>query len=231
MRCDHGRSRRTTDERSRFGDRRLRPRAQGSCYAGVMPARSAVLSSRLVAALLLATSAAASAFSSGSIVCEVNALPFVPMASVVAPVPPPQWRLEAERDYWYPGQVQRFRIVHTDPARRARGVLLWVKGNSFGTPVGAGSFADTVPSSLWQFVAAVPPEDCGQWAVTHETAAAKEQSLLVYTWRAPAEALGNLVARAFIIDDCAPAAGGCRGAQALTAFVPLRETLYADGFE
>ncbi len=174
---------------------------------------------------------AAAAFSSGAIVCEVNQLPFVPMASVVAPVPPPQWRLVAARDYWYPGQVQVLRLVHDDPARRARGVLLWVKGSSFGTPVGAGSFADTVVSSLWQYVAAMPPENCGQWAVTHESAAPKMQSSLVFTWRAPAEALGNLVARAFVIDDCAPTPGGCRGAQALTDLVPLRETLYADGFE
>jgi hypothetical protein len=171
------------------------------------------------------------AFSSGAVVCEINQLPFAPMASVVSPVPPPQWRLEAGRDYWFPGQVQQFRLVHDDPARRARGVLLWVKGASFGTPVGAGSFVDTVPSSLWQFVAAMPPEDCAQWAITHEDAAPKDQASLVFTWRAPDAGLGNLVARAFVIDDCAPSPGGCRGAQALTAFVPLRETLYTDSFE
>ncbi len=171
------------------------------------------------------------AFSSGSVVCEVNQLPFAPMASVVSPVPPPQWRLVAEHDYWYPGQMQSLRLVHDDPARRARGVLLWVKGSSFGTPVGAGSFVDTVASSLWQFVAAMPPEDCAQWAITHESADPKDQSALVFAWRAPDEGLGSLVARAFVIDDCNPDAGGCRGAQALTPFVPMRETLFTDGYE
>jgi hypothetical protein len=195
-----------------------------------MNRRPATTGTALGLALLLQATGAW-AFSSGSIVCEVNQLPFAPMASVVSPVPPPQWQLVAERDYWYPGQVQTLRLVHDDPARRARGVLLWVKGASFGTPVGAGSFVDTVPSSLWQFVAAMPPADCAQWAITHESAEPKDQSLLQFTWRAPADVQGTLVARAFVIDDCAPAAGGCRGAQALTAFVPLRETLYADGFE
>jgi hypothetical protein len=194
--------------------------------------------SRLTALFAITTIACASAhapsaaaFSTGSVVCEVNQLPFAPMASVVSPVPTPQWRLEVQNNSWNRGQVVTLRLVHDDPARRARGVLLWVKGSKFGTPVGAGSFEDTVASSLWQFVSAMPPENCGQWAVTHESAEPKSQSFMVFTWRPPAENLGIMVARAFVVEDCAPGPGGCRGAQALTPFLVLPETLLSDGFE
>lgn len=178
--------------------------------------------------LTLLCSTQARAFSSGSTVCEVDALPFAPMASVLRQPAPAGWRLRSEADSWYPGALRRLRLEHPDPTRRARGVLVWVKGNSFGSPVGAGQFLDLGVSDLYQFSLA----SCDQWSLTQRDAQPKTQDQLLFAWQAPmAGGLGFLAARAFVIEDCSAFSGGCRDAQALTEIVSLREVVFAEGFE
>lgn len=172
--------------------------------------------------------APARAFSGGSTVCEVNQLPLLEMASVLRQPPPTGWTLRVDSDAWYPGAMRRFRIEHVDPARRVRGVLLWVKGSVFGTPVGAGRFLDPGVGSRFQWVGG----GCGQWSLTHRDAQPKTQSELLFAWQAPAApAPADLVVRAFLIEDCDPLPGVCRDAQALTDFLALREVVFAEGFE
>lgn len=184
----------------------------------------------LIALLLCAPGA--QAFSSGSTVCEVNALPFTPMAGVLRQPAPAGWQLQIEGDAWHPGALRRLSLRHPDPDRRARGVLVWIKGNSFGTPVGAGRFLDLGVGDLYQFSTASPPEDCAEWSLTHRDATPKTQSQMLFAWQAPATSgLGILAARAFVIEDCSAFTGGCRDAQALTEIVALREALFAEGFE
>lgn len=188
-----------------------------------------------VKALLLLSAllapASAGAFSSGSTVCEVNVLPFTPMASVLRQPAPSGWRLRVDAAAWYPGAIRRFRIEHPDPQRRVRGVLLWVMGSRFGMPVGAGRFLDLGVSDRYRFSGSVSG-DCGEWSLTHRDAAPRAQSELQFAWQAPdLPAPDGLVARAFLIEDCDPQPGACRDAQALTVFLPLREVVFAEGFE
>jgi hypothetical protein len=189
---------------------------------------------RLVLGLLLGLGPAAPllGFSSGSTVCEVDALPFAPMASVLRQPPPAGWRVVADADSWHPGAIRLLRLQHPDPARRVRGVLLWVKGSPFGNPTGAGRFLDLAVGDQYQFVNASPPTDCGEWSLTHRDAQPKAQAALRFAWQAPEQpGWGSLVVRAFVIEDCDPLPGLCRDAQALTGFLPLREVLFAAGFE
>ena len=173
----------------------------------------------------------AAAFSSGSTVCEVNALPFTPMSSVLRQPPPEGWRIRIDSDAWYPGAVRRIRLEHPDPSRQVRGVLLWIKGSSFGTPVGAGRFLDLGVDDRYRFSGAFDGE-CGEWSLTHRDAAPRPQSGLLFAWQAPSGVTPEgLIARAFVIEDCDPQPGVCRDAQALTAFLPLREVVFAEGFE
>lgn len=154
------------------------------------------------------------------------------MASVLRQPPPSGWSLRADADSWHPGAIRRLQLVHPDPQRRARGVLIWVKGSPFGTPTGVGRFLDLGVKDRYQFVNASPPENCAEWALTHRDAQPKSQGLLSFAWQAPeVVGWGILVVRAFVIEDCDPLPGGCRDAQALTAFLPLREVLFAAGFE
>jgi hypothetical protein len=195
-------------------------------------ARPLAIGSLLLAIAGLFAGSAGHAFSSGSTVCEVNALPFAPMASVLRQPPPSGWTLTVDRSDWYPGALRVLRLHHPDPERRARGVLVWVKGSTFGSPVGAGRFLDLGVLDQFRFVDATPPADCGMWALTHRDALPKAQASLLFAWQAPDQpGLGNLVARAYLIEDCDASPGVCRDAQALTAFLPLREVLFANGFE
>lgn len=184
----------------------------------------------LLAVLLLGVVCmpAAQAFSSGSTVCEVDSLPFAPMAGVLRQPPPQGWRLRIDADAWHPGALRTLRLEHPDPARRARGVLLWTKASSHGSPVGAGQFLDMGVSDLYQFTLA----SCGAWSVTQRNALPKAQANMLFAWQAPTSpGLGFLIARAFVIEDCSEFSGGCRDAQALTELVFLREALFFEGFE
>lgn len=168
------------------------------------------------------------AFSSGSPVCEVNALPLVPMSPVLIQPPPSGWRLVVPEPRYRSGKANEVRVVHADPTRRVRGVLLFAKSGPLN---GAGRFILPSPSPLFGFIPFVPGNDCGEWAVSHLSAVPKTQDQLVFTWQADA-GLDLLVGmRAFVIEDCLPKPGGCRGAQALTDFVELVPTLFFDDFE
>lgn len=183
----------------------------------------------LCLSILLATVAPlASAFSSGSPVCEVNALPFAPMSPVLVQPPPSGWRLEVPEPRFHGGRLTEVRVANADPSKRARGVLLFAKS---GPLTGAGRFFLPSPSPLFGFIPFVPGSDCGEWAVSHVTAVPKTQAQLVFRWQ-PDEGLDLLVGmRAFVIEDCQTDPGGCRGAQALTEFVELVPTIFFDGFE
>lgn len=186
----------------------------------------------LLMLVALLAGARAHAFSSGSTVCEVTALPFAPMAGVLRQPAPTGWELRVDLDHWYPGALRVFRLHHPDPQRRARGVLVWIKGNPVGAPVGAGRFLDLGVGDRFQTVNATPPADCGDWALTHRDAMPKPQDELLFGWQAPATSgWGYLAARAFVIEDCDTLPGACRDAQALTAILPLREVAFASGFE
>lgn len=183
-------------------------------------------------AVWLAASAPAAAYSSGATVCEVERLPFAPMASVLRDPPPSGWQLLSDGGLWFPSAIRWLRLQHPDPERRARGLLLWVKGSPAGLPSGAGRFLDLGLSEHYQRVPLAPPSDCGEWALTQRDASGKTQAELQFVWQAPSVAgWGSLIARAFVIEDCGSAQGGCRDAQALTDFLILREAPFADGFE
>lgn len=182
----------------------------------------------LLVLLLCAVHVRAHAFSSGSPVCEVNALPLVPMSPVLIQPPPADWRLVVPEPRYHSGRANQVRVANADPTRRARGVLLFAKS---GPLTGAGRFILPSPSPLFGFIPFVPGSDCGEWAVSHLSAVPKTQDQLVFTWQADA-GLDLLVGmRAFVIEDCLPKPGGCRGAQALTDFVELVPTVFFDDFE
>lgn len=180
-------------------------------------------------ALCLACAApCALAFSSGSPVCEVNVLPFTPMSPVLIQPPPSGWRLEVPEPRFHGNRRTEVRVVNADPSKRARGVLLFAKS---GPLTGAGRFVLPSPSPLFGFIPFVPGSDCGEWAVTHLSAEPKTQAQLRFEWE-PEPTLDLLVAmRAFVIEDCQPEPGGCRGAQALTDVAELVPTVFFDGFE
>jgi hypothetical protein len=178
--------------------------------------------------LLASVTPIASAFSSGSPVCEVNALPLVPMSPVLVQPPPSGWRLAVPEPRFHPGRLTEVRVVNEDPGKRARGVLVFAKS---GPLTGAGRFILPSPSSLFGYIPFVPGSDCGEWAVSHVTAVPKTQAQLVFRWQ-PDPGLDLPVGvRAFVIEDCQPEPGGCRGAQALTDFVELVPTVFFDDFE
>lgn len=183
---------------------------------------------RLLPLLLAVVHPPAFGFSSGSPVCEVNALPFVPMSPVLIEPPPEGWRVVVDDPRFHEGRVTTVRLVNPDPSKRARGVLLFAKS---GPLTGAGRFLLPSPSPLFGFIPFVPGSDCGEWAVTHLDAVPKTQAQIVFHWR-PEPMPATLVAmRAFLIEDCQPAPGGCRGAQALTDVAGLVPTLFFDDFE
>lgn len=163
------------------------------------------------------------AFSLGSPICEVNSLPLVEMSPTLADPPPTGWSIEV-RPWYVPGQSQSVRIRNLDPAREVRGVLLWAKS---GPSTGAGSFA-LDRAGRYQHIPA--PAPCGQWALSHTSAAVKSQSDLVFDWTPPASG-GTVILRAFLIEDCGQPSGGCRSHQALTPVTVLVEALFVDGFE
>lgn len=175
----------------------------------------------VLAATLAACSSPAGAFSLGAPICEVNTLPLVEMSSTLASPPPTGWVLQS-RPWYQPGQPQTLRIRNTvDAQRRVRGVLIWAKASQF---TGAGSFT---PGPLYQYIPA--PAECGQWAISHNSATPKIQSELEFTWTAPES--GTPILRAFLIEDCGLASGNCRSHQALTPVRALYEAVFVDGLE
>ena len=163
----------------------------------------------------------AGAFSLGAPICEVNTLPLVEMSSTLASPPPTGWVLQT-RAYYQPGQPQTLRVRNNvDALRRVRGVLIWAKASQF---TGAGSFA---VGSLYQYIPA--PAECGQWALSHNSATPKTQAELEFTWTAPES--GTPILRAFLIEDCGLASGDCRSWQALTPVKALYEAVFVDGLE
>ncbi len=166
------------------------------------------------------------AFSSGSPVCEVNALPLVPMSPVLSDPAPSGWALTAAAPAYLAGQVLELSLRHPDPTRRARGVLIWTKSGPFS---GAGSFVPALAAGRWRLVGGAMP-DCGEWALTHADAMPRPLDALRFAWRAPPAGLQAVIARAFVIEDCGSPAG-CRAAQALTPILVLDEAIWFDGFE
>lgn len=163
------------------------------------------------------------AFSLGSPICEVNSLPLVEMSPTLADPPPTGWTIDV-RPWYVPGQGQQLRIRNLDPGREVRGVLLWAKS---GPSSGAGSFA-LDRAGRYQHIPA--PAQCGEWALSHTSAAVKSQPDLVFDWTPPASG-GTVILRAFLIEDCGQPSGGCRSHQALTPVTVLAEALFVDGFE
>jgi len=174
--------------------------------------------------LLLATCGLpleALANSQGSPICEVNALPLVPMSPTLANPPPQGWTLQAPARF-LPGTPIQLRLHHPDPSRRARGVLIWAKA---GIAAGAGTFS--VPGDgRWSYIPA--PAACGTWALSHTDSQPKTQDQLVFEWTGDGD--GSVVVRAFLIEDCSHPAG-CRDQQALTPVVLIEAGLFANGFE
>jgi Reeler domain len=169
------------------------------------------------------TSPSASAFSIGAPVCEVATLPLLPMSNFVVSPPPTGWTLQVDRLIFVPGQPMQIRVRNNNPIKNVKGVLLWAKQNS---TTGAGNFIPPV-SGLFRF-AGDSAGQCGEWAITHNTAASKTQADLVFDWMPPAD--GTTFMRAFVIEDCG-LVGGCRAWQALTQILVLQPALFVDGFE
>ncbi len=177
-----------------------------------------------LAAWALLVHASASAFSQGSPICQVNSLPLLQMASALSSPPPTGWVLEAESTRYAPGTASVLRISNADPLVRAKGILLW---SLTGPGQGAGRF-ELPTSGDFQYVPA--PAQCGEWAITHTEATAKDQSELIFLWQPPAS--GSVIIRAFIIEDCGDTRS-CRAHQALTPILGLSPSLilFSDGFE
>ncbi len=174
-----------------------------------------------LAATLAAFAHPAGALSLGAPICEVNTLPLVEMSSTLASPPPSGWLLQS-RAWYQPGQPQTLLIRNSvDALKRVRGVLIWAKASQFS---GAGSFA---LGPLYQYIPA--PAECGQWAISHNSATPKIQSELEFTWTAPES--GTPILRAFLIEDCGLASGDCRSYQALTPVKALYEAVFVDGLE
>jgi len=173
--------------------------------------------------LLFAMPNAASAFSAGAPICEVNTLPLVEMSPTLAVPAPSGWYLESDRLTYQADRPLELRIRNANSAKQVRGVLLFTKS---GPNSGAGGFA--LPTSgAFQYIPA--PAKCGEWAISHSSPAVKSQGELQFNWSAPPS--GTVIVRAFLIEDCMQPSGGCRDQQALTPVLILQEALFVDGFE
>lgn len=175
----------------------------------------------LTPAPLLLLAPIAGAFSFGSPICEVETLPLVPMSPTLSNPPPTGWLLQADDQGFSDDRPLRLAILHPDPSRRTRGVLLWAKS---GPDQGAGAFG--FDSSLYQGLSAV---GCGGWALTHTSAVPKSQQQMRFTW-SPGPDDVQVLFRAFLIEDCGLPAG-CRDHQALTVPVIVERVLFRSGFE
>lgn len=165
----------------------------------------------------------AHAFSLGAPICEVQALPLAPMSPTLASPAPTGWQLRIDAPRYIPGRPVRVAVTNTDLAQRARGVLLWAKS---GPVTGFGSFV--VDNALWQHLPG--SANCGEWAITHTSNAAKPLDQLHFEWIAPAAASASVLFRAFVIEDCDDPQG-CRSYQALTPVTVLQAGLFFDDFE
>jgi len=165
----------------------------------------------------------AHAFAAGAPICEVNTLPLTEMSPTLANPAPTGWTLVAERVVYVPGQAIRLNIRNNNPAKLARGILIWSKS---GPSVGAGQFL-LEAKGMFQVIPA--PAQCGEWAISHVDSTPKTQSQLQFDWMPPVQ--GTVIVRAFIIEDCAQPMGGCRAHQALTPVLVLQPALFVDGFE
>jgi Reeler domain len=179
----------------------------------------------IIAATVLNMTVACPSFASstGAPVCEVATLPLLAMSNFVVNPPPTGWTLQVDRLIFVPGQPMQIRVRNNNPIKNVKGVLLWAKQNS---TTGAGNFIPPV-SGLFRF-AGDSVGLCGEWAITHNTAASKTQADLVFDWMPPAD--GTTFMRAFVIEDCG-LVGGCRAWQALTQILVLQPALFVDGFE
>jgi Reeler domain len=165
----------------------------------------------LFAASALSTSVWAN--SVGSPVCEVTALPFAPMSSVIGSPEPVGWTLFTTARAYRPGEAIEVRIVNTDPTKRVRGALIWAKFDDFSP---AGIF-QVGPGNLWQYIPPGPNAQCAQASISHTSSAPKTQAELVFSWTPPAQ--GDASMRAFLIEDCLLTS--CRSFQALTQVLAL----------
>lgn len=173
---------------------------------------------------LLVCCEGAAAFSQGAPICEVNALPLVEMSPTLASPPPTGWSLAVSQHAYVPGRPLRVRVVQPDADKRARGVLVYART---GPSSGAGNFA--LPAGgLYQYIPA--PAECGQWALSHTSAAPKAPDEMQWDYSVPT-ASGTVILRAFLIEDCGEPSGGCRDHQALTPVLVLPEAIQLDGFE
>ncbi len=177
-----------------------------------------------IAVLILGlTPVLAHAFAAGAPICEVNTLPLVEMSPTLADPAPTGWSVQANRSVYVPGQAMQLRIRNSNPAKAARGILMWSKS---GPSAGAGQFL-LQTKSLFQLIPA--PAACGEWAISHNSSTVKTQPQLTFDWMPPAQ--GTVIVRAFVIEDCGLAQGGCRAHQALTPVLVLQPALFVDGFE
>jgi hypothetical protein len=181
-----------------------------------------LLRQRLIpAALSIAFSGHAGAFSQGSPICEVLQLPLVEMSPILAQPPPSGWRLTSDSMAYQAGEPITLRIVHAQP-KAVRGVLLWSKRSP---QLGSGQFLVSPNDVSWQYIP--PPAPCEQWAITHRNALPKMQSELRFQWLP--DGADQTLFRAFVIEDCGIT--DCRAHQALTSFLVLERALYRSGFE
>jgi hypothetical protein len=185
------------------------------------------LTSSTLIGLTFAQSALANG--TGSPVCSVPSLPLAPMSSVLTNPAPSGWRINAGDALISPGQTVTWNIVNSDPLKKVRGVLMWAQ---FEDGSNAGSFL-IGPGTLWGYVSPSPSAQCAQASITHQNKFPKLQSDLQFSWTAPATLAGVAIkVQAFLIEDCGANLNvNCRGAQALTQQIVLREGIFKSGFE
>jgi hypothetical protein len=163
------------------------------------------------------------AFSAGSPICEVHALPLVEMSDTLANPPPQGWYLQAQRRIFYPGESLRIDARNDDAGRLARGILLWARS---GPAAGAGHF-ELPTSGRYQYIPA--SSNCGEWALSHVDGMPKAQFEMRFTW-VPGNH-GTAILGAFLIEDCAQPDGACRDQQALTDLLVIERGVFRDSFE
>jgi hypothetical protein len=166
----------------------------------------------------------ANAHSFGSPRCEITSLPVTEMSASVANPAPTGWQINSTGAHAWPGRAMTLRVTNTDPAKQARGVLVWARRNG-SSP--SGSFQPDA-AGLFQWIPTALG-NCGEASISHTGRQPKNQAQLTFEWTP--DAVGTSIVRAFIIEDCGAPETDCRAWQALTPVHVIPGAVFVDGLE
>jgi hypothetical protein len=147
---------------------------------------------------------AALAHSAGSPVCSVDSAPISEHGGAAIA---PGRSINVSSGTYTPGSLLTVRIVNTNSSRTTKGVLLWAKRSSDGAFVGSWS----VPSMNFQLVSG-----CSNASLAHASNTTKTQTALQFSYTAPAQGVGAITFRAYLVEGL--------GSEALTAPVSVAQS-------